>query len=120
MSRCAFRGNITRDDQGRFWVALFTTRVDLVDQLHGSPFLAEQLAKLPEAVLNANATPAKHGLIFQLDQNGVVMQSLHDTTGRVFGVTTAQLHDGYLYLGTAPGGNTGLLRAPLPSAGHVG
>lgn len=115
-----FPDNITRDDQGHFWVALFTTRVDLVDQLHRSPFLAEQLAKLPEAMLNASAAPAKHGLVFQLDQNGVVMQSLHDTTGRVFGVTTAQPHDGYLYLGTAPGGNTGLLRTPLPSAEQAG
>src|SRR5262245_29175972 len=105
-----FPDNITRDDNGNFWVALFTPRVDLVDQFHRHPLLAEQVAKLPEALLNSNTAPGKHGLVFELNQQGVVLRSFHDTTGSVFGLTTAQLHNGYLYLGTAPGGSNGVMR----------
>ena len=111
-----FPDNITRDDNGNFWVALFTPRVDLVDQLHRRPFYAEQVAKLPEALLNSNTAPEKHGLVFELNQGGVVLRSLHDTTGRVFGLTTAQHHSGYLYLGTAPGGSNGVMRYRLSRA----
>ena len=39
--------------------------------------------------------------------------SWHDPEGKVYGVTTAASHNGYLYIGTAPGGSRGVHRVLL-------
>ena len=41
-----------------------------------------------------------YGLVLQLDDEGRVVDSLHDPTGGVHGVTSATPHEGALYVGT--------------------
>ncbi|MCV9952084.1 SMP-30/gluconolactonase/LRE family protein [Paenibacillus sp. BT-177] len=108
-----FPDNITRDDQGHFWVGLFTTRIPFVDQMHGSPWLAGMMAKLPQSLLSGASTPVKHGLAVELNPQGKLIGSWHDPEGSLYGVTTAVNHDGYLYIGTAPGGSQGVHRVIL-------
>ncbi|WP_149096060.1 SMP-30/gluconolactonase/LRE family protein [Paenibacillus terrae] len=108
-----FPDNITRDDQGHFWVGLFTTRIPFVDQMHGSPWLAGMMAKLPQSLLSGASAPVKHGLAVELSPQGKLIGSWHDPEGSLYGVTTAVNHDGYLYIGTAPGGSQGVHRVLL-------
>ncbi|AET58724.1 gluconolactonase [Paenibacillus terrae HPL-003] len=108
-----FPDNITRDDQGHFWVGLFTTRIPFVDQMHGSPWLAGMMAKLPQPLLSGASAPVKHGLAVELNSQGKLIGSWHDPAGSLYGVTTAVNHDGYLYIGTAPGGSQGVHRVLL-------
>ncbi|AOK90980.1 SMP-30/gluconolactonase/LRE family protein [Paenibacillus polymyxa] len=108
-----FPDNITRDDQGHFWVGLFTTRIPFVDQMHGSPWLAGMMAKLPQSLLSGASAPVKHGLAVELNPQGKLIGSWHDPEGSLYGVTTAVNHDGYLYIGTAPGGSQGVHRVLL-------
>ena len=41
-----------------------------------------------------------YGLVLRLDADGEIVESLHDTDGVVFDVTSATPHDGALYLGS--------------------
>lgn len=108
-----FPDNITRDEHGQFWVGIFTTRISFVDQMHRSPWLAGTMAKLPESLLSGASAPAKHGLAAVFSPQGELIESWHDPEGSLYGVTTAVSHNGYLYIGTAPGGSQGLHRVLL-------
>ncbi len=108
-----FPDNITRDEQGQFWVGIFTTRISFVDQMHRSPWLAGIMAKLPESLLSGASAPAKHGLVAKFSPQGELVESWHDPEGSLYGVTTAASHNGYLYIGTAPGGSQGVHRVLL-------
>ncbi|MEC0230179.1 SMP-30/gluconolactonase/LRE family protein [Paenibacillus alba] len=108
-----FPDNITRDEQGRFWVGIFTTRISFVDQMHRNPWLAGTMAKLPESLLSGASAPAKHGLVAEFSPLGELTGSWHDPIGSLYGVTTAVNHNGYLYIGTAPGGSQGVHRVLL-------
>ncbi|MDF2651409.1 MAG: hypothetical protein K0Q73_7214 [Paenibacillus sp.] len=108
-----FPDNITRDEKGHFWVGIFTTRIAFVDQMHRNPWLANSMAKLPESLLSGASAPAKHGLAVELGPQGELLGSWHDPEGSLYGVTTAVNHNGYLYIGTAPGGSLGLHRVLL-------
>jgi hypothetical protein len=55
----------------------------------------------------------KHGLAVELNPQGKFIGSWHDPEGSLYGVTTAVNHDGYLYIGTAPGGSQGVHRVLL-------
>lgn len=108
-----FPDNISRDEQGNFWVGIFTTRISFVDQMHGNPWLAGLMAKMPQTLLNGASAPVKHGLAVEISPEGKVVESWHDPKGSLYGVTTAVSHNGYLYIGTAPGGSKGVHRVPL-------
>jgi sugar lactone lactonase YvrE len=108
-----FPDNITRDEQGHFWVGLFTTRLSFVDQMHSNPWLASTMAKIPQSLLSGASAPAKHGLVAELSPQGELIGSWHDPEGSLYGITTAVSHNGYLYIGTAPGGSQGVHRVPL-------
>ncbi|TXK72237.1 SMP-30/gluconolactonase/LRE family protein [Paenibacillus sp. N3.4] len=108
-----FPDNVTRDEQGHFWVGIFTTRLSFVDQMHSNPWLASTMAKIPQSLLNGASAPAKHGLAVELSPQGELIGSWHDPEGTVYGVTTATSHNGYLYIGTAPGGSPGVRRIAL-------
>jgi sugar lactone lactonase YvrE len=108
-----FPDNITRDEQGHFWVGIFTTRLSFADQMHRSPWLAGIMAKVPESLLSGASAPAKHGLAAEFGPQGELIGSWHDPEGSLYGITTATSHNGYLYIGTAPGGSNGVHRVLL-------
>ncbi|NOU71154.1 SMP-30/gluconolactonase/LRE family protein [Paenibacillus sp. LMG 31458] len=108
-----FPDNITRDEQGHFWVGIFTTRLSFVDQMHSNPWLASTMAKIPQSLLSGASAPVKHGLAVELSPQGELIGSWHDPEGTLYGITTAIKHNGYLYIGTAPGGSLGLHRVLL-------
>lgn len=104
--------NIVRNENGGYFVA-GNRRLAFIDNLHPRPFIKKQMAKIPFNVLKA--IPAlkrnRYGLILVLDQNGDIVQSLQDPTGRVYATSSAHPYKGYLYLGTLYGDD--IARYPL-------
>ncbi len=93
-----FPDNISNNQKGTFWLALFTIRNETVDKLHPFPFRKALLSKLPKALW---PKPHPYGLVLELDAQGNIIQSLHDPTGiSLKEITSAQEYGNYLYLGS--------------------
>lgn len=93
-----FPDNLSVDDNGIVWVALPTKRNPMMDRLHPSPWLKEQVAKLPESL---QPGPEPYGLVLAFDQQGRMLGSLHDPTGeRLQMVTSVKARDSALYFGS--------------------
>lgn len=105
-----FPDNIDIHDDGSYWVAIPSLRDESLEKLQGRPQIKRMLGKLPESVLG-QLSGDPYGLVLHLDENGEVIESLHDPEGDVFGVTSATPHQGALYLGTLFGNS--VWRYPL-------
>lgn len=93
-----FPDNISSNKKGTFWLALFTVRNKTADKLHPYPFIKAQISKLPKALW---PKPKPYGLVLALDEQGEIIQSLHDPTGKhLKEITSAREYGGYLYLGS--------------------
>lgn len=105
-----FPDNIDGNRKGSFWLALFTIRNPVADNLHPHPGLKALLAKLPRF---AWPRPKPYGLVLELDEDGRILRSLHDPGGLRFPqITTAREHDGFLYLGNLDRSWVGKLKLP--------
>ena len=102
-----FPDNLDPAGDGTYWVALYQPRNQFLDKIQPHSFLKSQLAKLPISA-TTHASTALH-----LDANGHPLRALTDTTGNVYGLTTAIPHNGYLYLGTDKSGDNDIKRTPL-------
>jgi sugar lactone lactonase YvrE len=93
-----FPDNISSNGNGTFWLALFTVRNNVLDAAHPFSFLKAQISKLPKAFW---PKPEPYGLVLLIDEQGEILQSLHEPTGKhLKEITSAVEHDGYLYLGS--------------------
>ncbi|MEO4047365.1 SMP-30/gluconolactonase/LRE family protein [Pseudomonas sp. CAU 1711] len=100
--------NLQGDGAGTFWVALPTPRKGDADFLQNQPWLKAQLAKLPRALW---PKPTLYGLAIALDEQGEIVQSLHDTSGSHLRMVTSVKPVGdYLYLGSLDNDRIGRLR----------
>ena len=91
-------------------MALFTVRNETADKLHPFPFLKTQLSKLPKALW---PKPKPYGLVLALDEQGKIIQSLHEPTGKhLKEITSAREYGGYLYLGSLHNDRIGKYRLP--------
>jgi len=105
-----FPDNISNNHKGTFWLALFTIRNEAVDKLHPFPFLKAQMSKLPKALW---PKPKPYGLVLALDEQGKIIQSLHEPTGKhLKEITSAREYGGYLYLGSLHNDRIGKYRLP--------
>ena len=105
-----FPDNISSNGKGIFWLALFTVRNKAADMLHPIPFLKAQLTKLPKLLW---PKPKPYGLVLALDENGKILKSLHDLTGKhLKEITSVREYEGYLYLGTLNGDRIGKYKLP--------
>lgn len=100
--------NLQGDHAGSFWVAMPSPRKADADFLHRYPWLKAQVAKLPKALL-PKATP--YGLVVEINEQGQIMQSLHDTSGsHLRMITSAKPVGDYLYLGSLENDRIGKLK----------
>lgn len=96
-----FPDGVSSNRRGTFWVALFTVRNPLMDALHPHPLPKRLLAGLPRALW---PRPRPYGMVLALDEQGRIVRSLQDPTGRhVEQVTAAYERGGWLYLGSLEG-----------------
>jgi sugar lactone lactonase YvrE len=92
-----FPDGVAQSGRGTFWIAMFTVRNAAGDFLAPRPLLKKMVANLPRALW---PKPAPYGLVIEIDEDGQVLQSLHDPSGTsVHQVTSVHERDGALYLG---------------------
>lgn len=91
--------NIEASGDGTYWLAIPATRDDVLDGLQARPWVKRQFGKLPKAAME-QISGDPYGLVLRLDDEGEIVESLHDPDGVVFGVTSATPADGALYLGS--------------------
>lgn len=105
-----FPDNISSNRKGKFWLALFTVRNDLMDKIHPYPFIKAQMSKLPKAFW---PKPLPYGLVLALDETGKIIQSLHEPSGKhLKEITSAREYGGYLYLGSLHNDRIGKFKLP--------
>ncbi|ARU87965.1 SMP-30/gluconolactonase/LRE family protein [Pseudomonas sp. M30-35] len=100
--------NLESDHAGTFWVAMPSPRKADADFLHQYPWLKAQISKLPR-MFWPKAT--RYGLVIAINQQGEIIQSLHDTSGSHLSmVTSAKPVGDYLYLGSLENDRIGKLK----------
>ena len=93
-----FPDNISSNNKGIFWLALFSTRNPLLDIIHGFPLIKSTVAKLPKPLW---ARPASYGLVVSLNEQGEITRSLQDPEGLCLKeITSSREYGGYLYMGS--------------------
>lgn len=99
---------VAADRRGTFWVAMFTVRNPTADWLQPRPWAKRLLGKLPKLFW---PKPKPYGFILALDEEGRVIESLQDPSGRhVPTITSVQPEGDTLYLGTLTGDWIGRLQ----------
>ncbi|MBX3174778.1 MAG: SMP-30/gluconolactonase/LRE family protein [Gemmatimonadaceae bacterium] len=104
-----FPDNITRGEDGRYWIALVSPRNALVDRLAPYPFLRKVVRRLPDAIRPA---PVNYSHVVAVNDSGRVLASLQDPDGHFPMLTHALEHDGWLYLGSLSAPHAARLRWP--------
>lgn len=93
-----FPDNISSNGKGKFWLALFTVRNDMLDTLHKYPMIKSLLGNIPASLWSKSK---KYGFIVEIDEQGNVTGTLQDPTGKhMYDITSAQEYAGYLYIGS--------------------
>ncbi|RHX94223.1 gluconolactonase [Leptospira yasudae] len=104
-----FPDNISADGNGTFYLALFTVRNSLMDNVfHPRPALKSAIAKLPK-FLWPKAQP--YGFVLLLDENGTPLRSFQEPTGKhLKAITSVKYKNGFLYLGSLYNDRIGKIR----------
>jgi sugar lactone lactonase YvrE len=103
-----FPDNISSNGKGKFWLALFTVRNDMLDVLHQYPMIKSLLSKLPVSLWSKSK---RYGFVVALDERGNITETLQDPTGEhLYDVTSAQEYGVYLYLGSSHADRIGKLK----------
>ncbi len=90
-----FPDNLSKGQDGRYWVGLVSPRSAVLDKLSDKPFLRTVAQRLPPAM---RPKAQRYGHIVAFDDNGHIVKNLQDDQGR-FAFTTGVLEtDEYLYL----------------------
>lgn len=103
--------NISWDSKNRIWIG-GGLRPAALDSMAERPFVREQFAKLGFDYLRGLGTSNPYGFVMWLNEDGSIGGGLHDESGRVFGVSSAEQHKNHLYLGSLFG--DAIARIPLP------
>ncbi|WP_345195323.1 SMP-30/gluconolactonase/LRE family protein [Kistimonas scapharcae] len=90
-----FPDNLSKGQNGRYWIGLASPRSTALDKLSDKPFLRTVAQRLPPAM---RPKAQRYGHVVAFDDNGNIVRNLQDELGR-FAFTTGVLEtDEYLYL----------------------
>ena len=92
-----FPDNISRDADGRFWVALFAPRKAILDRLAMRPALRRVIVRIPSVL---QPKPSRYAHLIAIDERGHVLDDRQDPTGGYAPVTDVLATDRWLYLGS--------------------
>lgn len=105
-----FPDNITYNDNGTFWVAMYGPRSADLDALLPRPFLRKMVFRLPEWLQPA---PAQDSLVLGLDLQAQVTANLQYRGEDAYApITSVREHEGWLYLGSLSADAIGRIRLP--------
>ncbi len=94
-----FADGLMYDGNGLLWVAVDVPRSRLLDWAHERPELKNELSKLDGAAL-LSLVLSNHTFVIALDGEGKIVRSLHETSGKLKGISNVVPHsDGYAYFG---------------------
>jgi sugar lactone lactonase YvrE len=96
--------------EGIFWVALPSTRIELMDNIAGQPFLRKMLLRLPESLVGVK--PSNVGWIIGVDVDGAIRHNMRDETGAYANITSVNQFNGHLLLGSITMKSVGRIEAP--------
>lgn len=92
-----FPNNISRRQNGNFWVGFTTKRNDQLDNIHPKVGMKKFVYSLPSFL---QPKPEKFGMVIELSEEGEIVQSLFDPKGTTVTEAGAIIeHNGHLYLG---------------------
>ncbi|MGH8432780.1 MAG: strictosidine synthase family protein, partial [Solimonas sp.] len=108
-----FPDNISYNDRGMFWLAIYAPRDALLDDLlPGSLYLRTVIAKLPAFL---QPRPKKHAFVLGLDLEGKVVANLQYAGDDAYApITSVREHGPFLYFGSLT--HTAIGRLPLNQA----
>ena len=93
-----FPDGISSNGRDRFWLALATPRMPLVDRILPHPFLRKVVARLPKFLEPA---PQRYSFVLGLDQSGRVIENLQNNSPDCYAeIANVVEHNGALYLGS--------------------
>jgi len=92
-----FPDNISRDAEGRFWVALFAPRNGILDWLARFPALRKVIVRIPSAL---QPKPARYVHLIAIDETGRVLEDRQDPAGGYAPITDVLATGEWLYLGS--------------------
>ena len=95
------------DGTPTYWVGFAGPRSPELDDLAGRPFMRKLMFRLPEAWRPA---PERYGHVFQIDENGRILQSLQDPSGAYPTTTGAVESADWLYISSLEAHTLGRLR----------
>lgn len=92
-----FPDNLTRGQDGRYWIALVSPRNGLADWMSDKPMLRKMLLRLPKAI---RPGPVHYGHVIAIDSTWRVVADLQDPRGQMESLTHALETPGALWLGS--------------------
>lgn len=92
-----FPDNVTRGEEGRYWIALVSPRNALADRLAPYPALRKVVQRLPGWL---RPGPVNYGHVIAVNDSGRVLASLQDPAGGYPMLTHALEYGPWLYLGS--------------------
>ena len=105
-----FPDNITYNDAGTFWVAMYGPRSADLDALLPRPFLRKLVFRLPEWL---QPSPAHDSLVLGLNTEAEVVANLQYRGEDAYApITSVREHDGWLYLGSLSADAIGRIQLP--------
>ncbi len=103
-----FVHNIFLDQDGVLWAAITQPRNLLVDGLSNLPWLRTQIAKLPATLFNTapsrDERQRSRGFVVKMNLQGQYLGLYGNPPAKLNTISSAVMHDGYLYVGSITGG----------------
>lgn len=101
-----FPDGISSNGRDRFWLALPTPRLAIVDRMLPHPFLRKVVARLPKFLQPA---PQRHSFVLGLDESGHVVENLQNPSPDCYAeISNVLEHNGALYFGSIGEDTVGL------------
>ena len=105
-----FPDNVSSNEEGIFWVALFNPRNDFVEISSNKPFLRKMVLRLPESL---QPQPANHSFVLGIGEDGKVVHNLQYKAEEAYSpITSVKQYENDLYFGSLTHAGWGKIEVP--------
>ena len=105
-----FPDNVSSNEEGIFWVALFNPRNNFVEMSSNKPFLRKMVLRLPELL---QPQPVNHSFVLGLNEDGKVVHNLQYQANEAYSpITSVKQYNDILYFGSLTHPGWGKIEVP--------
>ena len=105
-----FPDNVSSNEEGIFWVALFNPRNNFVEMSSNKPFLRKIVFRLPELL---QPQPVNHSFVLGLNEDGKVVHNLQYQANEAYSpITSVKQYNDILYFGSLTHPGWGKIEVP--------